>query len=195
MRELRVLWCTCRRWFSVLELLELELQDFSPSVDTGEIAVVKGIAVLLHDENQAVQEQENRMSPRPLSEPGPPDDRGKVECLPDILNDPAMLRPVHVAFLHELRQQECLYCCSTHDTIRQSQHENITTEHQLHDLVAAQNATISTPVVHGHLDENYDHREPEQGEETEERAVRRRRILSIECCELAREDEVSEAGP
>ncbi|KND88851.1 hypothetical protein TOPH_06375 [Tolypocladium ophioglossoides CBS 100239] len=70
--------------FDEVELLELGEQEEALSVDGGEIAVVEGVRVLLHDHDDAVEDEEDGVRPGPVADEGPGDDASKIGHLPDL---------------------------------------------------------------------------------------------------------------
>lgn len=79
-----------------VELLELGEEQLARLVDGGEVAVVEGVRVLLHEHDDAVEDKVDGVRPGPVAPEGEADDAGHEGGLPNVLDDPSRSIPVEI---------------------------------------------------------------------------------------------------
>ena len=100
------------------ELAQFLFEKLFPPVDAREVAVVEGVGVLFHEQDEVVQHDEDGVRPRPVAIEADPDDAGSVPQLPDRLDDPARPVPGEIARSNEFLEDEPKGRADTHDCVR-----------------------------------------------------------------------------
>jgi hypothetical protein len=127
------------------------------------VAIVKSIAVLLHEHSNTMQRYENRVCPWPIAVPWECEISDQEKELPyltewsaiktkkeprtDILQDPTSPVPAEIPTRDDLLQEQAEDSTCTHNAICKAQDDNVVAEHQANNLVATKNAAIHSPVV------------------------------------------------
>ena len=113
--------------------------------------------MLLHKEDETVQDGEDGVRPGPFAEVGPAHHRPEVDALPDILHDPCAAAPAEVAATYQQLEEEGHECPRRHDTVGHGEDEDVVREHHLHDLVGAQDTAVVPPILQTCLEEHERH--------------------------------------
>ncbi|PNY27990.1 Uncharacterized protein TCAP_02086 [Tolypocladium capitatum] len=192
-----------------VELLELVEQEETLLVDGREVAVVECVRVLLHDHDDAVEDEEDGVRPGPVADEGPGYDARKKGRLPHLFmgsansfHDSEYVR--HLTFctiqppLSQLRWPWKTSLWRTQLTPAHKTPEwicprrTISVEHGLHNLIRTQRGPVLPPIVGRDLEDEQRNGQPEENVESVKGAVRRGNVVRIKGRELLRKDEPAE---